>query len=217
MLHLGRPRCVMVVAPHSDDETIGAHALMSRLVAGGVAVRVVVVSDGSASHPGSLRWPRARLVRERQRETRRAMRHLGVAAGSVAFLGLPDGRLDVAPAIAFGRIAAMLRRAPKPMLVVAPGPTDDHPDHRVVAAAVAAPRIAGVRRLTYPVWPAGNRLRGARLVRLTAQERLAKRRAIGGYRTQTGLITDDPRGFAMTRRQIALFGGPAETFVERRR
>lgn len=52
---------------------------------------------------------------------------------------------------------------------------------------------------------------------LTAQERLAKRFAIRGYRTQAGRITDDPAGFAMTRAQIAAFSGPVETFAEYRR
>ena len=100
------------------------------------------------------------------------------------------------------------------MLVLAPAPTDDHPDHRVVATGVAQARMAGMQRLAYPVWPAGVRLRGARTLPLTQQERLVKRYAIASYRTQAGRITDDPVGFAMTRRQIAAFSGPAETFVE---
>lgn len=212
----GTPRCLLVIAPHADDESIGAHALMTRFRRRGVEVRVVVVTDGSASHPGSTRWPRARLIRERQRETRRAVRRIGVAAGKITFLGFPDGGTEQVRIQTARAIAVALRHAPKPLLVVAPAATDAHPDHRIVALGVTMARVARVRRLAYPVWPAGTRMRGARCLTLTAQERLAKRWAIESYRTQAGGITDDPTGFSMTKHQIAAFSGPIETFVERR-
>lgn len=216
-LRIGTPRCLVVVAPHADDETIGAHALMTRLRRRGVEARVLVVTDGHASHRGSIAWPRPRLVRERQRETRRVVRRIGIGAGDVTFLGLPDGGLASMPARVARGIAAALHRAPRPMLIVAPAADDDHPDHRIVAAGVAAARMAHTRHLSYLVWPAGGRVRGARCLALTSQERLAKRHAIRCYRTQAGRITDDPQGFAMTRAQIAAFSRPMETFVECRR
>lgn len=216
-LKLGTPRCLLVIAPHPDDETIGAYALMTRLRRRGVAVRILVVTDGGASHTASPTWPRHRLIRERQQETLRAVRHLGIFRRDVTFLGLPDGRLMQAAPGACRLIAGAIRRAPKPLLMVAPAPSDDHPDHRVVAAAVSDTRIARVRGLAYPVWPAGAAIRHARAVTLSAQERLAKRHAIRRYRTQAGRIADDPNGFAMTRAQIAAFSRPVETFVERER
>ncbi len=216
-IHIGDPRCLLVIAPHPDDETIGAFGLMARLRRRGVTVRVLVVTDGRASHPGSQQWPRARLVRERQRETRRAVRRIGVLASDITFLGLPDGALEKVPAAAERYIAKALRCAPKPALVVAPSKTDHHPDHRVVANSVAVAPVAGARRLSYPVWPAGMRLRSARALYLSSQERLAKRQVIRSYRTQTGRIIDDPNGFAMTRAQIAAFSRPVEMFVEIRR
>ena len=216
-LRIGNVRCLLIVAPHPDDETIGAYGLMTRLRRRGVAVRVLVVTDGHASHPASRAWPRKRLVGERERETRRAVRQIGVTMPQVTFLRLPDGSLEAVSAVARRRIARALRRAPKPLLVIAPAASDDHPDHRVVAAAVAAARLPGIRRLAYPVWPAGMRLRGARYLPLTAQQRLGKSQAIRSYRTQVGRITDDPTGFAMTPSQIAAFSRPVEMFVEGRR
>ena len=142
------------------------------------------------------------------------MRCVGVAAGRVRFLGLPDGDLTSVAAMAIRRIAAAIRAAPKPLVIVAPAATDHHPDHRVAAAGAAAASRAGVTHLAYPVWPAGAKLRGARDLALSAQERLAKRHAIRGYRTQAGWITDDPAGFAMTNGQIHAFAGPVETFVK---
>ncbi|MDJ0275915.1 PIG-L family deacetylase [Sphingomonas sp. 2R-10] len=207
-------RSLLVVAPHPDDETIGAHALMARLRRRGVAVQVVIVSDGAGSHRNSPRWPVQRLVHERQRESRRVLRRIGIGAGEVRFLGLPDGELLAHGPLVRRAIGRQIRRLARPAMVLTPSLQDDHPDHRVVAAAVR--RQGGVRRLTYPVWPAGQRLPGARPIRLSGQERLMKCRAIRNYHTQTGRITDDPSGFAMTARQIAAFSRPQEVFAEAR-
>lgn len=207
----GHPRALLVIAPHPDDEAIAAHGLISRLARRGVRVAVLVVSDGAASHPGSATWPPARLIRERQRETKRVMRRVGVAAGAVTFLALPDGRLDAhAPAVR-RHVVRATRTLPRPLLALAPSQADAHPDHRVVAAA--ATRQPGVNWWRYPVWPTGQRLPGARTLSLTAQERMAKRHAIRSYRTQAGRIVDDPDGFAMTAQQIAAFSRPQEIFA----
>lgn len=212
-LRVGVPRRLLVIAPHPDDEAIGAYALMSRLRRRGVSVRVVVVTDGAASHPNSPRWPRRRLVTERRRESRRVLRGIGVAAAAVTFLDLPDGRLHARIVVARRGLARALGHV-GPALIAAPAANDDHPDHRTVAACVAALRRPHLRLLAYPVWPAGLRLAGARCLFLTTQERLAKRHAVRSYRTQAGRIMDDPSGFAMTRRQIAAFTRQQEMFVE---
>lgn len=204
----GWPRSLLVVAPHPDDETIAAHTLMSRFRRHGITVQVVVVSDGAASHPNSRTWPRDRLVRERRRETRYAMRRIGVDAASVTFLDLPDGRLSAHGEIIRRRIARTAHALQKPVVALVPSPGDAHPDHRIVATA--ARRQAGISWWAYPVWPAGQHLRGARSISLTAQERLAKRHALRRYRTQCGRIVDDPAGFAMSARQIAAFTRPRE-------
>jgi len=132
-------------------------------------------------------------------------------------LNLPDGSLATEMVAARRGIATALRRAPKPLLVVAPSLDDSHPDHRVVAACASASRQPGISWLTYPVWPAGIRLRGRKALLLSTQERLVKRHAIRSYRTQVGCIADDPGGFALTRDQVAAFSRPQETFVALRR
>lgn len=212
---IGGARALLVVAPHPDDETIAAHGLIARCRRRGVAVRVLIVSDGAGSHRGSVRWPRDRLIGERRRETRVAMRHIGVAAGAIGFLDLPDGAVAAHVDVVRRAISRALSTLPRPVLALAPSPRDDHPDHRAVAAA--ARPLGGVRWRAYPVWPAGQRLPGARRLTLTAQERLAKRQAIRRYRTQTGRITDDPHGFALTHAQIAAFSRPHEILASMRR
>lgn len=210
---LPKPRNLMVVAPHADDEAIGAYGWIARLRRRGIAVRILVVTDGAASHPSSRRWPPTRLIRERQRETRRELRRIGVTADRITFLGLPDGGLSAMAPLARKPIAGAVRRAPVPLTLLGPAAGDDHPDHRIVADALARCRKAGLHHLGYPVWPAGRRLPHGIAAPLGAQARLAKRLAILRYRTQAGRITDDPAGFSMTRAQVAAFSRPCETFV----
>lgn len=214
-LSLAGVRAALVVAPHPDDEAIGAYGLIRALKARSARVRVVVVTDGAGSHPASLRWPRRRLIAERRRETLNAMRAIGVTAADVSFLGLPDGTLTgIAP-----RVRRVLRRAVSRYaacdLLVAPARDDDHPDHRTIAAALAH---AAVRRLDYLVWPdretASRRPnRRFRLGHVAA----AKRGAIRRYRSQMGAITDDPDGFAIARAELAAFARTVEHFREVRR
>lgn len=201
----------LIVAPHPDDETIGCFGLVRRLRRQGTRVRLLIVTDGGASHPGSARWPRRRLAAARAAETRRAARRMGLTAADCRFLGLADGALAADPAAARRIAAAAARWGAR--LVVGPCAGDDHADHRATARHLAAARLPGARRLAYRVWPQGTRRRDARALVLASRERLAKRATLRGYRTQCGAITDDPSGFAMTPRQIAGFTGPREWFA----
>lgn len=210
---LGSVRRLLVIAPHPDDEAIAAWALMRQLRARGAWVEVLVVSDGGASHPASRRWPPARLIAERRRETRRVLRPLGITPASIRFLALPDGGLGAEPARLRSALGRAVRRRRVPDLIVGPVADDAHPDHAAVAAAVHAVPRRGEARAGYHVWPedAGRRLRGPHVAlppRLVAMKRAAIRR----YRTQAGLITDAEAGFAMTHRHLRAFAGTREQF-----
>ncbi len=93
-LRLAGIRRAVIVAPHPDDEVIGAAALIRALRRQGSQVAVIVVSDGAASHPNSVTWPAKRLTAARERESLHALRRLGVRRGAVTFLRLPDGGLS---------------------------------------------------------------------------------------------------------------------------
>jgi len=217
-LRPGRPRHVVVVAPHPDDEIIGAAALIATLVRRGSRVTVVIVSDGAASHPGSRRWPRARLIAERHHESRRALRRLGVAAGAVRRLDLPDGAVGAHRADLTRALRRIVRAGAGAGvdLIVGPAAADAHPDHRAVAAALH--RIGGgSRRLSYQVWPPQSPLRrGSRLVAMPGGS-AAKRSLIRVHRTQLGAIADDPAGFAIARHELDAFSHPLEAYLEVRR
>jgi LmbE family N-acetylglucosaminyl deacetylase len=207
-LHLGQPKRVLIVAPHSDDETIGAYGAMLTLCRRGCDVRVLIVTDGAGSHRGSARWPTARLVAERRREARRALRLIGIAAGHITFLALPDGHLGPDHARPIKRA---IRRVKGLDLIVGPAAIDAHPDHRATAVAIAGARLPGVRRLDYRVWGAGRRR--AQALPLGGL-RNAKRAAIKHYRTQMGAIRDDPTGFAIARHELHAFSRATEFYGE---
>lgn len=213
-LLLARTRSALIVAPHPDDETIGAYRLIDCLRRRGARVRVVVVADGAASHPGSVAWPKRRLVAERRRETRRVLRRIGVPAGDIRFLGLPDGAVGDAHRVLLARA---IRAGARPGLIALPDASDAHEDHRAVARIAAGVATPATRRLHYLVWPdrALPRPRATHgLVLGSAQA--AKRGAIHRYRTQTGAITDDPGGFTISRRELAGFSAPIELYREAR-
>lgn len=90
---------LLVLAPHPDDEALGAAGLMARVARGGGAVQVVLLTSGDAfpeaveaaggiQNPKPLDYRNFGVVRER--ETRAAMTLLGVRPANIAFLGFPD-------------------------------------------------------------------------------------------------------------------------------
>lgn len=90
---------LLVVAPHPDDEALGAAGLIGRVRAGGGHVRVVLLTSGDGFPEGveaaeGVRHPRASDFRGygrlRERESVAALRDLGVARSDISFLGFPD-------------------------------------------------------------------------------------------------------------------------------
>lgn len=122
---------VLVIAPHPDDETIGAGGTMRLLADAGTRVDVVCVTDGEATIGAPL--PPDEVARRRRDEVAAACRLLGAHAPT--FLHLPDGGVA-------GRaeeLVALLQQEVdrlSPDLVMAPWPLDRHPDHLAVADAM---------------------------------------------------------------------------------
>lgn len=147
-----RRRCV-VVAPHADDETLGCGVTIMRKRDCGTPVRIVIVSDGSGSHPPSLIDP-MRLVRQRADEAKEACRRLGVESHAVELLGFPEGRLGDCVEAIRDRMVAILE-ADCPTEVFVPSGLDSHADHRAVFDALCAARSRCSRPFSlfeYPVW-----------------------------------------------------------------
>lgn len=144
------PRRAVVVAPHPDDEILGVGGLLAALSAARVPVALVAVTDGEASHPGSVVLTRTELVERRVLETDRALAALGVDA-RVRRLREPDGG---AQALENPTYEALLDlRLTSDDVLLAPWSRDGHPDHESVGrAAERAALDTGARLLAYPIW-----------------------------------------------------------------
>ncbi|EFG75831.1 N-acetylglucosaminylphosphatidylinositol deacetylase [Mycobacterium parascrofulaceum ATCC BAA-614] len=150
-LDLAQCRRLIVVAPHPDDETLGLGATIAQLIASGVEVRVVSVSDGGAAQPGATLSGRLRLSTTRRYELRRATGVLGAAPP--VRLGMPDGELGDHEDRLTGALTEILRTAGPGTWCAATWRGDGHPDHEAVGrAAAAACQRTGVALLEYPVW-----------------------------------------------------------------
>ncbi|MGH8902958.1 MAG: PIG-L deacetylase family protein, partial [Egibacteraceae bacterium] len=138
---------VLVVAPHPDDETIGAGGALARHALAGDPVTVLVATSGERTSGGGRRAEAVAVAREA--ECRAACADLGV--GEPVFLRLGDGALrdqlrELTAAVGeYGRDARV---------VYLPSLLDPHRDHRAANTAVAAAGLA-VDTYGYEVWSPG--------------------------------------------------------------
>lgn len=114
---------VLVVAPHPDDEVLGAGGTMARLADRGAELHVAIVTTGQAPH-----FPddQARIVRA---EAEAAHAALGVM--QTHWLGAPAAALDRHGHAALNRLVGDLIRLVDPHTVFAPHPGDIHLDHQL--------------------------------------------------------------------------------------
>lgn len=215
------PGDVLVLAPHPDDESLGMGGAIAAACRAGHRVHVVVVTDGSCSHPGSVSFPPRALSALRQAEVARAVDILSDGAERPLWLGYPDLYApDSADAYAeaVGRFAHLMNAV---TAIWATWDGDPHPDHQRVwrLARWIAERHAGVRMFGCPVWGrVQDPVREARsdgLLRFrTGPYRELKARAIAAHASQmTGLIDDDPGGFRMPADLAAHFVDTEEVFI----
>lgn len=186
-------RRLVVVAPHPDDEVLGAGGLMRMAGAAGCPVEVVAVTDGEASHARSQRITPSRLRTVRAAERRRALAALGVRA-PVARLGLPDAGGPALEAEVAERLGAHLG---PDAVVLAPWRHDGHPDHEAVGRAVAAVAAAtGALLGEVEVWakvrPPAAPPPGAVRVVLAGDHRAAKVRAARCFTSQVEALGPEP-------------------------
>ena len=135
---------VVVIAPHPDDEVLGAGGTTAALALRGARVVVIAVTDGEASAPE--RVEELRMVRPR--ESARAAATLRTTPFLSYALGLPDGRVRAHDVEAV--LVSLLQPGD---LVLAPWAYDGHPDHDEVGrAAQWACAEADTRLLAYLVW-----------------------------------------------------------------
>jgi N-acetyl-1-D-myo-inositol-2-amino-2-deoxy-alpha-D-glucopyranoside deacetylase len=132
---------LLVLAPHPDDETIGAGALIQQVRQAGGEVRIVLFTNGD-NNPWPQRYlerrwwidasARQRWGRRRRAEVSEALDRLGVPSEALTALNWPDmgltGLLRQWGVAAVDEVAAQIANA-RPNVIVLPSLDDDHPDH----------------------------------------------------------------------------------------
>ena len=218
---------VLVVAPHPDDETLGCGGEIALLRSQNCPVWVLVVSDGTQSHPRSRKYPAPVLQQLRQQETLDALTILGVDQEAVTFLRLLDGAVSTLATLE--QYQAECRdylKAIAPKTIFLPWRHDPHSDHRatwqLIHSAIADLKFSP-RLIEYPIWDwdsdQSNGLPDSAQImswRLDIKSVVSlKQRAIAAYRSQiTDLIDDDPEGFRLTPEMLANFTRPWEVYFE---
>lgn len=139
----------LVLAPHPDDETLGAGALIATLRARGVPVTVVAATDGENCYdlPAD---EREAIRRTREGEQARALGRLGVAPENIVRLRLTDSGLHL---LEDELTVRLMDIAAPGMHLMAPWRGDFHPDHEACArAAASVARDKGLRLTSYFFW-----------------------------------------------------------------
>jgi N-acetylglucosamine malate deacetylase 2 len=151
-------RC-LIVAPHPDDETIGAGIWMDRRRV--CEITVLHVTDGS---PRDLADARAAgfgsqraYAEARRQEVQRALIMVGVGPRQLRAFHFVDKEVYLHLPELIGRLAALVDEL-QPDVVMAPAYEGGHPDHDSAALAVATARARVARPFRhreYPLYHAG--------------------------------------------------------------
>ena len=140
-LTLSPGRCLMVLAPHPDDESLAAGGLIQHAVTAGMEVRVIFATDGD-NNPWPQRWVerrwfidadcRRRWGAMRRAEGKRAIKVLGLAEEHSTFFGIPDTELlprwRKRDAVTLKAFVDEFKTNP-PDILITPSSQDGHPDH----------------------------------------------------------------------------------------
>jgi LmbE family N-acetylglucosaminyl deacetylase len=127
----------LVLAPHPDDETLGAGGLIAKLSRAGIPVTIAAITDGEGAYADTPDLGSTRVLEQTE-----ALHRLGVPASSIQRLYLPDRDVSF---YEDELVDLLLPLVTADMHLVAPWPRDFHPDHE--AAGRAAARVAQRRGL----------------------------------------------------------------------
>jgi LmbE family N-acetylglucosaminyl deacetylase len=192
---------LLVVAPHPDDEILGAGGLIRAWTARGAEVSVLSVSDGEAAEPA-----RSGHGTVRREELTQALRKLCPTHVSVTRLGLPDGSISCHVNRLRNALLSLARGKPT---LIAPCERDRHPDREAVGDVClkfARDLKLPIARYAIRAWPcaAAGGSRAARWGKflLTDDARRAKERALGCFRSQldgrdVGVLTEPYEAFLL--------------------
>jgi LmbE family N-acetylglucosaminyl deacetylase len=117
----GRQKKILVIAPHQDDETIGAGGTLLKAANNGADISCIYVTDGSMA---TNDVPGIEMMRIREKEAREVWKEIG---GKTIFLRFPDGAIPLneeASEILSNEIKKI-----DPDIIFVPFLLDNHLDH----------------------------------------------------------------------------------------
>ena len=219
----------LVIAPHPDDESLGCGGAIALLRCFDCEVTVLVMSDGTLSHPNSKKFPATVLRALREKEILAALKILGVSAEKTTFLRYRDRSVPSENSADFGVAVETCQRylgKHSPDTILLPWRRDPHPDHvasNQIIRASTARSGERVKLVEYPIWlwelattadaPQKGEARGWRLDIKSVSEQ--KQRAIAAHQSQiSDLIDDDPEGFRLSPDILANFAATWEIYLE---
>jgi LmbE family N-acetylglucosaminyl deacetylase len=217
----------LVLAPHPDDETLGAASIIAALAEQKRPAWVALLTDGSASHAGAPDWPPERIAQARAGEARTALRKLGARPNRLTLLGWRDAEPHPLQSPEFARsrdrLIGLCRRA-KIRSIAVSWRHEAHCDHQAayeLARAVQRRSHARISLYEYLVWGwtdpellRRTRDRAKLAVDSPKSARLG-RRAIQAHRTQLSpMIGGAARGFRLPPAITALAGRNPAVILE---
>lgn len=206
----------LVLAPHPDDETLGAGALIAHTAACGRLVAVAYLTDGTGSHPAGTRG----LGAARQVEARKAVGRLAGRSIPIDWLEWQDAHPAEADSPRFRRdamwLGALLRRRRVDAVAVTDR-SESHCDH-IAAYQLAEAAVRQSRRsialFTYHVWSTQS-VHAARRVRTKPIATGQRVHALRAHRSQ--LSNTYGEGFRLPPQQRRMMPDDVLTLQENRR
>ena len=216
----------LFVAPHPDDESLGCGGAIALLRKFGASVEILVVSDGTLSHPNSVKFPKEKLRSLRENELIEAAEILGVNSESITFFRYPDRNVPDENSPEFDEAVKRCREylaVTNPQTIFVPWRRDPHPDHRAAYQLFNAARSENQQIIEYPIWlyelagsddaPLQTEVSAFRLDITSVVE--TKQKAIRAHASQTtDLIDDDAQGFRLSEEVLQNFAAPFEIYLK---
>ena len=113
---------LLVIAPHQDDETIGAGGTLIKAANDGAEIVCIYLTDGGMA---SDEIPEGEMSKIREKEARNVWDEIG---GEPIFFGFPDGGLPLSKEASIILAEQINKRKPDKLFI--PFLLDNHPDHR---------------------------------------------------------------------------------------
>ena len=215
---------ILIVAPHSDDESLGCGGAIALFGKYGADVSILVLSDGTLSHPNSVKFPKEKLRVLREKEIAEAAKILGVASEKITFFRFSDRNVPDENAENFQQAVERVKSflgTEKPETIFVPWRRDPHPDHRAAFQLISAAKTDFQQIIEYPIWlyelaqsedaPLEREVSAFRLDISSVVE--IKQKAIRSHASQvTDLIDDDPNGFRLSAEVLQYFAAPFEIY-----